>query len=98
MRGIGGRTATAGLVSASVVSLSEGLLRTMLMTRVKTVMLALLTAGLIVMGGGLILRSAAARQGEERAVPSRNVATRGAERLVRSNLHEPATRRSEPGN
>jgi RNA polymerase sigma factor (sigma-70 family) len=79
MRGIGGRAVSAGLVSASVVSLSEGLLRSMLMTRVKTAALALLTAGLIVTGGGLLLRSAAARQGEGRALPSGNVGTRGAE-------------------
>jgi RNA polymerase sigma factor (sigma-70 family) len=79
VRGIGGRTATAGSVSASVVSLSEGLLRTMLMTRVKTAALALLTAGLIVTGGGLILRSAAARQGEVRAVPSPDLAPRRSE-------------------
>ncbi len=79
MRGIGGRTVAAGLVSASVVSLSEGLLRTMLMTRVKTTALALVAAGLILTGGGLLLRSAAARQGDRRALPSGHAATRGAE-------------------
>jgi RNA polymerase sigma factor (sigma-70 family) len=62
MRGVGGKAIAAGLVSASVFSLSEGILRTMLMTRVKIAAIVLLSAGLIVTGG-LLLRRAEARQG-----------------------------------
>jgi hypothetical protein len=75
IRGVGGKAMTAGLVSASVLSLSDGVLRNMLMTRVKTAALALLSAGIIMTGGGLLLRQAAARQGGRQAAGGRGAAT-----------------------
>ena len=61
-RGAGGRAMTAGLVSASAVSLAEGFMRSMVMARVKSAALVVLAAAVTVVGG-LLLRPAEARQG-----------------------------------
>jgi HlyD family secretion protein len=69
---------TKGMVAASAISLAEGLLRSMLMTSVKTAAFALLSAVLVVTGGGVLLRPAAARLGGKQGVQSRDVVKQGA--------------------
>jgi RNA polymerase sigma factor (sigma-70 family) len=66
MRSLPGKTA-AGLVSASVASLGEGMIRRMLMIRLKMAGLALLSAGLLVTGGGLLIGRAAAQERGDRS-------------------------------
>jgi formylglycine-generating enzyme required for sulfatase activity len=56
--------AAAGLVSAKVAALTEGVLKAMLLNKLKTVMTVLFVAlGLVVFGGGLYLHQAEAQPG-----------------------------------
>jgi RNA polymerase sigma factor (sigma-70 family) len=54
-----GQAAGAGLVSARVATLAEGVSRAMLMTQWKTVILCLVTVGLVALGAGAFLRGSA---------------------------------------
>lgn len=50
---------TAGLVPASIAALSEGALRTMLITKLKTIAMAVLAMGAFAAGAGVLAQSAA---------------------------------------
>jgi len=76
--------AAAGLVSASVAALTEGVLRTMLLTKLKTAAVALLTLTVLGTGAGLLARRAFA---ERPASGGRESAAGGTERA-----REPAAR------
>jgi RNA polymerase sigma factor (sigma-70 family) len=66
-----GQAAAAGLLSAKVVALTEGVLKTMLLTKLKTVTAVLLVLGMVGFGGGLYLQQmAAARQGSSEKPPA----------------------------
>jgi RNA polymerase sigma factor (sigma-70 family) len=59
-----GKTAATGLVSAKVATLTEGVLKAMLLNKLKTVTTVLFVAlGMVVFGGGLYLHQAEAQQG-----------------------------------
>src|SRR6202035_1763506 len=66
---VAGRQATvAGVVPAKVAALMEGVMKAMLMTKLKTVTAVLLVVSAVGMGGGLLSRSttAAAQTADER--------------------------------
>ncbi len=54
----GPRRQTAGVVSASVTVIAEGVLRAMLLTKIKTMIALTLAAGVTVAGLGLLARGA----------------------------------------
>jgi RNA polymerase sigma factor (sigma-70 family) len=60
-----GNAVGTAIVSAKAAALAEGVVKAMLLTRLKTVMISLLVVGLIVLGGGLLTyhNTAAAQQG-----------------------------------
>jgi RNA polymerase sigma factor (sigma-70 family) len=59
-----GKTAAAGLVSAKVATLTEGVLKAMLLNKLKTVLTALFVGlGMVLFGGGLYLHQAEAQHG-----------------------------------
>jgi RNA polymerase sigma factor (sigma-70 family) len=76
--------AAAGLVSTPVAALTEGVLRTMLLTKLKTAAVALLTLTVLGTGAGFLAHRALA---ERPAAGGRESAERGAERA-----REPAAR------
>jgi RNA polymerase sigma factor (sigma-70 family) len=58
-----GKTATIGLVSAKVVALTEGVLKAMLLNKLKTMMTVLFVVlGMVAFGGGLYIHQAGAQQ------------------------------------
>ena len=75
-----GKTMTAAVVSLKVAALTEGVLKTMLVTKLKIAMVATLMATLVVSGAGLIYRTQAAestpafRAGERRPDKPRSAA------------------------
>ncbi|QEH32126.1 ECF RNA polymerase sigma factor SigE [Aquisphaera giovannonii] len=69
----------ATAASASIASLSEGFLRAMFMDRVKAVALGSLSVGLLIAGGGLLLRQASAGQGVGPGIAPPGVSARGPE-------------------
>jgi hypothetical protein len=65
-----GQTATAGVVSARVAALTEGVVNTMLLTRIKMATAVLLAAGFLAASAtGLLLQARAAGQAEARNGP-----------------------------
>jgi RNA polymerase sigma factor (sigma-70 family) len=59
-----GKAATKGMISVKVAALIEGMLKSMFITKLKTVMAALLVVlGVVAFGGGLYRHQAAAQQG-----------------------------------
>ena len=68
-----GKAAVAGMVSAKVAALMEGVLMSMMLTKLKTVTVVLLVLGIIAFGGGLVShhKAAAQQQGkpDSRVVP-----------------------------
>jgi RNA polymerase sigma factor (sigma-70 family) len=56
-----GKTAVAGLVSASVASLTEGVIQTMFLTKLKVTVACLLSIGVVATGAGVLLQAAEAR-------------------------------------
>ncbi len=65
--GAAGKAVTAGVISARVVALSQGVLQTMFMTRLKMVALVLLTVGILGSGAGLLTHQALAATPEEQS-------------------------------
>jgi RNA polymerase sigma factor (sigma-70 family) len=59
-----GQAATAGVVSATVAALSEGMLRTMFMTKLKIGAMALLVVGVAATGAGVLAQQGEARKGK----------------------------------
>ncbi len=57
-----GKTAAAGLVSGKVATLTEGVLKAMMLTKLKMVTVGLLLLGLIAFGGALLTRDKVAAQ------------------------------------
>jgi RNA polymerase sigma factor (sigma-70 family) len=59
------KAAVAGVVSTKVAALTEGVMKAMLLTKLKAVMIAMLVLGMIALGGGLLTyhHSAAAQPG-----------------------------------
>src|SRR5207302_342270 len=57
-----GKTVAAGIVSANAAALTEGVIKAMLLTKLKTVMPVLLVLGMIALGGGLLSRQTALGQ------------------------------------
>jgi RNA polymerase sigma factor (sigma-70 family) len=66
-----GKTAAAGLVSAKVATLTAGVLKAMLLNKLKTVMTVLFVAlGMVVFGGGLYMHQAEAQPGPAAKSPA----------------------------
>jgi RNA polymerase sigma factor (sigma-70 family) len=63
-------------VAAGVAALSQGVVRAMFMKKVKLVVLGVLVAGAVALGGGLLTRQAEARQPEAAPAPKPSVARR----------------------
>jgi len=83
---VAGKTAAAGLVSAKVAMLTEGVLKAMLLNKLKIVMTVLFIAlGMVVLGRGLYLHQAGAQQG------SANLPTEGAKDAESKQLDAKAT-------
>jgi RNA polymerase sigma factor (sigma-70 family) len=61
-----GQAAVAGVFPTQVAVLTEGVLRTMFLTKRKTVMSVLLMLGVVVLGGGLLIHHKAAEQQTKR--------------------------------
>lgn len=57
-----GKTVATGAISASVAALTEGVLKGMMLTKLKTVLAVLLVLGMFALGGGLFNRHTAAGQ------------------------------------
>jgi RNA polymerase sigma factor (sigma-70 family) len=64
-----GSAATAGVVSAKVAALTEGVLKAMFLTKLRIATVALVLFGAVGTGGGLVYRSAAAEQPGARPRP-----------------------------
>ena len=75
-----GKMAAAGIISANAAALTEGVLKAMFLTKLKTVMTVLLVLGMVAFGGGLLFRHTAAGQEIE----------------VQQDGHKPITRKVEP--
>jgi hypothetical protein len=70
MSGAAGQTAAAGAVSTRAATVAEGVVRTMLMTKLKIVMGLLLALGLIGLGAGLLTsETLSARPKDDAAKP-----------------------------
>jgi RNA polymerase sigma factor (sigma-70 family) len=65
-----GQTAAAGAISFKVAALTEGVLRAMLMTKLKIVAMVLLLTGLIAVGGGLFAYQTAAAERSKAETPA----------------------------
>ena len=59
---VAGKTVAAGLVSANATALMEGVMKVMLMTKLKTALAAMVVVGLIAFGGGAAFHHAAVGQ------------------------------------
>ncbi len=60
-----GQLVKTGVVSAKVAALTEGMLKSMLLSKLKTMMVVLMVLGMVAFGGGLLTHHmAAAQQGE----------------------------------
>ena len=57
-----GQAAAAGVISAEVAALTEGVLKAMFMTKLKTVMSVVMLLGTVAFGGGLLMQRTAAGQ------------------------------------
>jgi RNA polymerase sigma factor (sigma-70 family) len=57
-----GKTAAATLISANAAALMEGVIKAMLLTKLKTVLTVLLVLGMVAFGGGLLCQHAAVGQ------------------------------------
>jgi RNA polymerase sigma factor (sigma-70 family) len=57
-----GKTVAAGIISANAAVLMEGVMKAMLVTKLKTVMTMLLVLGMVAFGGGVVSRHAAVGQ------------------------------------
>jgi hypothetical protein len=57
-----GQTAAAGLISAHVAALTQGVIKTMLLTKLKTMLYAVLVLGVAALGGGLLSQHTAEGQ------------------------------------
>jgi RNA polymerase sigma factor (sigma-70 family) len=65
-----GEATAAGVIPARVVALSEGVLRTMFISRLKMAIAFVLSAGAIAVGGGVLHRGAGAAPAVETATPA----------------------------
>jgi RNA polymerase sigma factor (sigma-70 family) len=57
-----GKTVAAGIISANAAALMEGVMKAMLLTKLKTVMTGLLVLGMVAFGGGVVSHQAAVGQ------------------------------------
>jgi RNA polymerase sigma factor (sigma-70 family) len=62
--------AASGVISAKVVALTEGVVKAMLLTKLKTILTVLLVLGMVAFGGGLYLHQAGAQQGPGQKRPT----------------------------